>query len=85
MRDGGVGDALVLELHRVGQSFALGVLDVARVRPIMFGRGEEIPSIDGMICPCASLICLLVNLCIATHWRQWHFVVVEGSTEVCIC
>ncbi len=35
MRDGGVGDALVLELHRVRQSFALGVLDVARVRPIM--------------------------------------------------
>ena len=35
MCDGGVGDAFVLELHRVGQSFALGVLDVARVRPIM--------------------------------------------------
>jgi hypothetical protein len=36
MCDGGIGDAFVLELHCVGQSFALGVFDVAVVCAIMF-------------------------------------------------
>jgi hypothetical protein len=36
MGDGGIGDALVLELHCVGKSFALGVLDVAVMCAIMF-------------------------------------------------
>ncbi len=35
--DGGIGDALVLELHCVGKLFALGVLDVAVMCAIMFG------------------------------------------------
>ncbi len=35
--DGGIGDALVLELHCVVKSFALGVLDVAVMCAKMFG------------------------------------------------
>jgi hypothetical protein len=35
--DGGIGDALVLELNSVGLSFALGVLDVGVMCAIMFG------------------------------------------------
>ncbi len=85
MCDGWVGDTLVLELYCVGQALVLGVLDVARMRPIVFCRGEEVPSIDGMIRPRASLVCLLMHLCIASHWSKRHFVVVERSTEVCIC
>ncbi len=37
MGDGGIGDALVLELHCVGKLFTLGVLDVAVMSAIMFG------------------------------------------------
>ncbi len=35
--DGGIGDALVLELNGVGKSFTLGVPDVAVMCTIMFG------------------------------------------------
>ncbi len=38
MGDGGIGDALVLELHCVGKSFALGVLDVAVMCAIILGE-----------------------------------------------
>ena len=34
--DGGIGDALVLELNHVGWSFILGLLDVAVMCTMMF-------------------------------------------------
>jgi hypothetical protein len=34
--DGGIGDAFVLELHGVGQAFALGVFYVAIMCAIVF-------------------------------------------------
>jgi hypothetical protein len=37
--DGGIGDALVLELHCVGKLFALGVLDVAVMCAIIVDIG----------------------------------------------
>jgi hypothetical protein len=38
-----------------------------------------------MICPCAALLGFLVHLGFTSHWSKWHFIVVEGSTEMCIC
>jgi hypothetical protein len=35
--DGTIGDAFVLELHSVGQTFALGVFDTAIMCVIVFG------------------------------------------------
>jgi hypothetical protein len=35
--------------------------------------------------PCAAFVGFLMYLCIASHWGEWHFVVVEWSTEVGAC
>ena len=66
---GGVGDPLVLELHCVTEAFAVGVFDVALVGPVVFGRGLEVPTVNGVECPGAAGIGLLVDLDIATHRR----------------
>ncbi len=38
-----------------------------------------------MICPCATLVGFLMYLGLTSHWSEWHFIVVKGSTEMCIC
>jgi hypothetical protein len=52
---------------------------------IMFRRCEEIPSVDQMICPCAAFVSFLIHLGITSHTSNWHFVVIKGSTEMCVC
>ncbi len=83
--DGGIIDTFVLELEHVGQSFARGVLDMTIVYAILFWQCEEIPSVDQMICPCAAFVSFVMHLGFTSHWSDWHFVVIEGSAEMCIC
>ncbi len=83
--DGGVGDAFVLKLDCIVYSFALGVLDVTIVCGIMFWQCEEIPIFDQMTCPCTVFVGFLVHLGLTSNCSEWHFVVVEGSAEMCIC
>ena len=66
--DGRIGDALVLEWDRVGESFTLAVLDVTVMRAVMFGRREQIPTIHQMICPCAAFVGLFMHLSLTSHW-----------------
>jgi hypothetical protein len=82
--DGGIGDAFVLKLGCVRKSFALGVLDMTIVCAIMFWQCEKIPSVDQMICPCTTFVGFLIHLGFTYNWSKWHFVVVEGSAEMCI-
>jgi hypothetical protein len=58
---------------------------VTIVCAIMFWQCEEIPAVNQMICPCTKFVDFLVHLSLTSHWSEWHFVVVEGSTEMCIC
>ena len=76
MCDFGVGDALVLELCRVAEFFAACFFDVTLLHAIMIGRCGNVLSIQRMEHPCASFICLFVDLELATQWCQWHLVVV---------
>ena len=45
-RDRGICDVLVLKLHCVAESFAVGVFNKTFVCPVMFRRGVQIPTID---------------------------------------
>ncbi len=38
-----------------------------------------------MICPCAAFVGFFMYLGLTFHWREWHFIVVKGSTEMHIC
>jgi hypothetical protein len=82
MRDGGVGDVLVLELHRVAEALAVGVLDVAAMCSIVLGGRGQIPAVHGVEGPRASLVGLLVDLHFASQWRERHLVVIEGPAHV---
>ena len=43
-------------------------------------------SVHQMKCPCAAFAGFLMHLHVASHWGEWHFVVlVEWSTEVGVC
>ena len=76
MCDCEVGDALVLELYRVAESFSACFFDVKLVHAIILGRCGNVPSIQIMELPCDSFVCLFVDLDLATQWCQWHLVVV---------
>jgi hypothetical protein len=52
---------------------------------IMFWQCEEIPFVDQMICPCSAFVSFIMHLGFTSHIREWHFVVVEGSAEMCEC
>jgi hypothetical protein len=38
-----------------------------------------------MICQCTAFVGFLMYLGLTSHWSQWHFIVVKGSAEICIC
>ncbi len=61
------------------------MLDVAIVCAIVFWWYEKMPFIDQMICPCAAFVGFLMHLGLTSHWSEWHFIVVKGSPEMCIC
>ena len=73
---------IVEELDSIAQSLTLCCFCVAGVSAIVFGGGKEIPAVDGVVRPCSPLVSRLMNLDLAAHWRQWHFVVVKRSTEM---
>ena len=60
MGDRGVGNVLLLELHRVAEAFAACQFDVTFVHAIMLGRCGNVPSVKRMKRPGASLVGLLV-------------------------
>ncbi len=80
-----IGDVFVLKLDCVGLLFAFGVIDVTIVCAIMFWQCGEIPAVNQMMCPCTAFVSFLVHLGLTSHFSKWHFVVVEGSAEMCIC
>ena len=75
---------IVEKLDSVAQSLTLSCFCVADVGAIVLGGGKEIPAVDGVVRPCSPLVSRLMNLDLAAHWRQWHFVVVEWPTEMCV-
>jgi len=83
-RDGWVGDVLVLELDCVAVPIATRVFDMTFVGVVVFRGSGEVSTIDRVECPRAPFVRFFVDLYIATHGRQWHFVVAEWSTHMCI-
>ena len=83
--DGRVGDVLVLELDGVTVPIATYVFDVIFVCAVVLRGSGEVPIIDRVECPCAAFVRLFVDLYVAAHWGQWHFVVVKRSIHMCVC
>ena len=57
---------------------------MAIMSAIVFRRSKQIPTVDRMVGPAAPSVCLFVDLNLASHGGEWHFVVVEWAVEVCI-
>ena len=82
MCDCGVGDALVLELYRVAEALVACLFYVTLVDAIILRLCGNVLSIQRMERPCTAFVCLLVDLDLATQWRQWHIVVVKWAAQV---
>ena len=82
--DGWVGDVLVLELDCVAVPIATRVFDVTFVGAVAVRGNGEVSTIDRVECPRAAFVRLFVDLYIAAHWCQWHFIVIKRTTHVCI-
>ena len=85
MTDLWVRDRFMLQVNSVGETFASRVLDMAVVHAIVVFGCEKVPSINGMIVPRAAIVGLLVYLRRASHWSEWHLVVIERSDEMRVC
>ena len=78
-------DGLVMQVHSVGETFASCALDMAIVYAIVVLGCEKVPAIDGMIVQRTTFVSLLMYLCRASHWCEWHLVVIERSAEMRVC
>ena len=67
--EAGVGDVFVVKVHGVTEAIAVGGLDVAKVRMVVFGGCIDVPPINGVESPCPARVGFLVNLGIASHGR----------------
>jgi len=83
-RDGWVGGVIVLELDCVAVPIAARVFDVTFVGAVVFRGSGKVPTIDQVECLCAAFVRLFVDLYVAAHGPQWHFIVVKRATHVCI-
>ena len=77
-----IRDVLVMQVNSIGESLASRALDMAIVYAIVVLGCEKVPAIDGMIVPRATFVGLLVYLCRASHWCEWHLVVIERSAKM---
>ena len=85
MADGWDCDVFVAKLNGVGEPFLLCALGVAVMDTVVFGGSVEVPAVYAVESPRASFVRFFVDLDLATHWCQRHFVVVEWATKMCIC
>ena len=72
-------------MNSVGETFALRAFDMEIVCAIVVLGCKEVPAVDVMIMPRASLVGLLVYLYRASHWCEWHLVVIERSAKMRVC
>ena len=80
-----VGDAFVFEVYGVRQAFVFGLFYIAIMCAMVFWWCEEIPPVHWMKCPSALIVGILMYLCIASHWGEWHFDVVKWVTKMRVC
>ncbi len=83
--EAGVGDVFVVEVDGVTELFTVGGFDVIAVCMVVFWRGIEVPTIYGVEHPGSSGVCFFMNLCIASHGCERHFVIVKWAIEMFIC
>ena len=62
-----IRDVLVMQVESISETFASRTLDMAIVDAIVVLGREQVPAIDGMIVPRATVVGLLVNLCRVPH------------------
>lgn len=43
--ESGIGDVLLVEVDGVAQACAVGLIDVALIHSVVFGRGAEVPTV----------------------------------------
>ena len=65
--EAGVGDVFVVKVHGVTEAIAVGGLDVATVRTVVFGGCIDVPPINRVESPCPTGVSFLVNLGITSH------------------
>ena len=82
--NGRIRDPFVLKLYCVAEAVTICCFDMTFVCAIVFWRCADIPTVHGMKRPCATGVGFFMNLYIAPHGCQWHFVIVKRSIHVCI-
>ena len=65
-------------------SFALGFDGPAFVASIVLECWSDVPSIDGVRCPCASVVWLFMDEHPASWRAEWRTVEVEVSVYLCV-
>ena len=75
MDDLWIRDVLVLYVDSVGETLASSTLDMAIMRAIVVLGRENVPAVNGMIIPHASLVGLFVNLRRAPHRCELHLAI----------
>ena len=74
-----IRDGLVMQVHSVVETFSSRALDMAIVYAIVVFGCEQVPAINGMILPRATIVSLLVYLRRASHRCEWYLVVIKRS------
>ena len=71
------------ELDCFGNSFGASFGDVDSMAAIMLGGGSNVPSIDSVWCPSASVCWCFMDKNSGARWSEGSAIVIEGSIQVC--
>ena len=53
---------------------------MAKIGVVVLRWRSKVPVVNWVICPRATLVCFLVYLYCASHWRKWHFIAIKWPT-----
>jgi hypothetical protein len=84
-RDRGLRDILVLEKHRVCQSFHPCLLAKNHVHSVMFRGRFQIKSIARMLTKRLSSAWFYMELDRTSHGRKWHAIIIETAVMIRPC
>ena len=75
----------MLEANSVAEAFAVCGFDVTAMSAVILRGGTEVPTVNRVKSPGATVVSFLVDLYLAAKGSKGHLVVVEGSVEMRVC
>jgi hypothetical protein len=73
------------EFDGVSDALSSSLVNEDTVAAVVFGRWPQVPTVDAMWIPCASLVGFFMYDYLGARWCQWCSIVIECAIEHLVC